>query len=359
VSGEPHLLVVVGAGGVGKTTLAAALGLLASREPADTLVMTFDPSLRLKDALGVGDEARRSEVEVEAATRGRLFASLLDARDTFDRLIARYAPDEPARRRIVTNRYYDKLSGALAGVLEYMAVERLFEVAGSGRFGHVVLDTPPTRQALDFLEAPQRIVAFLESGALRLALRPWFDATGRLRPTRHLGLLGRNVESLLDRVVGLEVLREMAEFFQAFAPLFEGFRRRAAEVQDLLRSPRTAFVLVCGPGEEQIPDTLYFARRLAESGHRIEAVVVNRVQPALRQRTAQAEPLAAGERLLAWRGERDRRGVAALRGLLGSALPLVEVPVLDAEPTNLGGLARLADLLADGRLGRLVGAGGS
>jgi hypothetical protein len=218
------LLVVVGSGGVGKTTLAAALGVASARAGRDTLVMTFDPSLRLKQALGVGDEARERETPVALAAPGTLHAHLLDARRTFDRLVERYAPDEEARRRVLGNRFYQHLSGNLGGILEYMAVERLYEVASGGAYSQVVLDTPPTRQALDFLEAPARIVSFLDSGALKLALRPWFDASGRLKATARWGGLGRRAERFLDEVVGLELLRDMAEFYQAFASLYGGFR---------------------------------------------------------------------------------------------------------------------------------------
>ncbi|NOZ95253.1 MAG: ATP-binding protein, partial [Acidobacteria bacterium] len=219
---EDRLLIVVGSGGVGKTTLAAALGVAAAEAGRDVLVMTFDPSLRLKDALGVGETARDREIAVPLEAPGTLSVSLLDARGTFDRLVARYAPDETSRQRILHNRYYDHLAGSLAGVLEYMAVERLFEAAHEHPDRQIILDTPPTRQALDFLGAPERIVSFLDSGALRIALKPWFDASGHLRPTSRLGPLGRGAEAFLDRMVGLELLRDMAEFFQAFAPLFDG-----------------------------------------------------------------------------------------------------------------------------------------
>ncbi len=344
----PPLVVVVGAGGVGKTTLAAALGLRSAAEGADTLVMTFDPSLRLKDALGVGEEAREREVPVAAQTPGRLDASLLDARLTFDRLVAKYAPDDAARERILGNRYYRHLAGSLGGILEYMAVERLFEVAGSGRYTRVILDTPPTRQALDFLEAPGRIVGFLDSGALKIALRPWFDASGRLRPTSRLGRVGRRFERYLDELVGLDLLSEMAEFFQAFAPLYDGFRSRATEVERLLRSEETLFLLVAGPGEEKNPDTLFFARKLAEAGHRLGPVVVNRFHPPLGGPGLEAGAAAAprdGRALLAWLGERDRRGLEALGELLGDRAP-VAVPLLEREPVDLGSLAGLGDLLA-------------
>jgi len=338
---EHRLEIVVGAGGVGKTTLAAALGLLLAGRGHDTLVMTFDLSLRLKDSLGVGDAARESEVRVLCDAPGTLHASLLNARKTFDRLVARYAPDDASRRRILDNRFYRHLGGQLAGMLEYMAVERLFEVAAEGRYDRVVLDTPPTRQALDFLEAPRRIVSFLDSGALKIALRPWFDTAGRLRPTRRLGLLGRGLEGLLDRVVGLGLLRDMAEFFQAFGPLFDGFRQRALQVEALLRSPESCFALVSGPGEERIPDTMFFARRLEEAGHRLGPVLVNRVHPKV-----PPSGTTAGEalELIRWLGERDGRGLDQIRSLLRGR-QLAAIPLLPRAPNDLERLGELKHVL--------------
>lgn len=343
---QPPLLIVVGSGGVGKTTLAAALGLQSAAAGLETLVMTFDPSLRLKDTLGVGEAALDAEVRVESKTAGGLWASLLDARRTFDRLVARHAPDAAVRDRILTNPYYQNLAGGLAGILEYMAVERLWEAWQAGRWQRIVLDTPPTRQALDFLEAPDRIVGFLDSGALRLALRPWFDEKGRFRASARWGAVGQGFESWLDQVVGLELLRDMAEFFQAFAPLFAGFRERAMAVQALLRDAGTAFLLVAGPGEQRNADTLFFARRLREAGYRLGPIVVNRVHP-LTAGPVEAKPDPEdGRALVAWLGDRDHRGVAALRDLLPTQ-PLVELPLLPAEPVDLRSLAALGRRLQD------------
>ena len=343
------LTIVVGSGGVGKTTLAAALGLRSAAAGHDTLVMTFDPSRRLKDALGIGDAAGNEEVPVPGAGRGPagrgpagrglypggLHASLLDARETFDRLVARYAPDEKSRRRILDNPYYQHLAGHLGGILEYMAVERLYEVATAGRYGRVILDTPPTAQAIDFLEAPSRIVDFLDSGALKIALAPWFAADGSLRTTSGLGFVGRGLEQFLDRIVGMQLLRDMSEFFRAFAPLFNGFRDRARKTEGLLGAPGTLFVLVAGAGSDRIPDTLFFARKLTEAGYRLGPVVVNRVHPEL----AGAEPSGSdGERLFRWLGERHSRGLAELRALLEPGRPLVALPLLGDEPTDLESL---------------------
>ncbi len=341
------LVVVVGAGGVGKTTVAASMGLVSARYGRDTLVMTFDPSARLKDTLGVGENARDREVRVDADTQGTLVASLLDAKQTFDRLVKRYAPDEDAANRILTNHFYEHLAGNLGGILEYMAVERLFEVAAEGRYNRVVLDTPPTRQALDFLDAPSRIVGFLDSGALKLALRQWFDEKGRLKPTAHLGFLGRGVEGFLDRMVGMDLLREMAEFFQAFGPLFAGFRERAENVKTLLKSPGTTFVLVTGPGEERVPETMFFARQLVERGYHLGPLIVNMVHPHASTDLVARPDLGEGARLLSWLGERDYQGVAAFRRLLSPGQTFVAVPLMAREPTDLDSLAVLGRMVAD------------
>jgi anion-transporting ArsA/GET3 family ATPase len=345
ISDRHPLVVVVGSGGVGKTTLAASMGVLSARQGRDTLVMTFDPSLRLKDALGVGEEAKLHEIPVPLDAPGRLSASLLDARQTFDRLIQRYAPEEDQARRILENRFYQHLSGSLGGILEYMAVERLFEVEAEGGYKQIILDTPPTRQALDFLEAPSRIIGFLESGAIRVALKPWFDEEGRLKGASKWGPLGRQAERFLDDVVGLDLLRDMAEFFQAFGPLFEGFRERAKAVEQLLRSPKTRFILVSGPGEERIPDTLFFARRLEQAGFHLGPVIVNRVHPHFVVQNAPPPSDDVGRpngwELLTWLGDRDRHGLIELQKLLDREQPLIDIPLLPEEPTDLASLESL------------------
>lgn len=337
---DRRLLVVVGAGGVGKTTLAAGLGLHAARRGHRTLVMTFDPSLRLKDALGVGEAALDRAVEVQADTPARLDVILLDARQTFDRLIARYAPDQAAADRIYGNRFYRELAGNLAGILEYMAVERLFEVAAAREYDRIVLDTPPTRQALDFLEAPDRIVGFLDSGAVKLALKPWWEPGGGIAraPMR---LAAKGVEGIADRLIGPRLLHDMLEFFRAFVPLYGGFRERATEVQKLLRDKETLFTLVTGPGEDRIPDAMFFARKLREAGHRLGPIVVNQVHPKAEPGGRVPPGLEDGLALFGYLGDRDARGLAQLRRLLTKNEPLVVVPLEAAPPTSLAALEAL------------------
>ncbi len=348
-SPKPPIVVVVGSGGVGKTTLAAALGLVSAQQGIDSLVMTFDPSLRLKDALGVGKAAEDEEIPVAGVRGGErggvLNASLLDARRTFDRLVSRYTESEEQRARILGNHYYQHLAGHLGGILEYMAVERLYEVSREQRYGRLVLDTPPTAQAIDFLEAPQRIVSFLDSGALKIALKPWFDDQGHLRGGFGVNFLAKSLEQFLDRIVGMQLLRDMSEFFRAFEPMFAGFHQRAQEVEKLLRSPETVFVLVTGPGEARIPDTLFFARRLKEAGLRLGPIVVNRVHPHYASSGARkADPvLREGLELLEWLGASHRKGIIELRRLLPADQVVIELPLEAGEPTSLEALARLGE----------------
>jgi anion-transporting ArsA/GET3 family ATPase len=330
---------------VGKTTLAAATGLVSAHEGARTLVMTFDPSLRLKDALGVGEEARDQPVRVPGV-KGQLDVALLDARATFDRLIRRHAPSPAAAERIYKNRFYRDLAGNLAGILEYMAVERLFEVQAEGKYDRVILDTPPTRQALDFLEAPDRIVGFLDSGAVKIALAPWWEEGGGLA-TLPFRLAAKGAESIADRLFGVRLLRDLVEFFRAFAPLYGGFRSRAGEVRKLLRASDTLFVLVSGPGEDRIPDTMFFARKLKEGGHRVGPLVVNQVHPAFTDVGGAPAAFAQGLDLFRFLGERDARGLARLQSLLAKGEPLVAIPLQAAPPADLAGLEALGRLLTE------------
>lgn len=349
VTGPPERLVLVGGGGVGKTTLAAALAVRFASQGARTLVMTFDPSLRLKDTLGIDELGHQRPVRVALQEGAELYAHLLDARDTFVQLVHRYAPDRASRDRILANRFFDRLAGQLAGILEYMAVERLYEAVDEGRYERIILDTPPTREALEFLDAPERIVSFLDSGAIRMALRNWFDETGRLRVTAVLPGLGKRLDRLLDEVVGLELLRDMAEFFQAFAPLFDGFRERALEVREILASPKTGFILVCAPVERAVADAVFFARSLVERSYRLEAVVANRVHPEVpvvgddpRSETGEG----AGLALMRWLGARDRVGARHLQELIGDGAPVLTLPLLPVSPNGPRELAELGEIVA-------------
>ena len=329
------LLVVVGGGGVGKTTLAAALALGSAQQGRRTLVMTFDPSLRLKDALGVGEAALDEPIPVLGVAPGRLDAALLDAKRTFDRLIRTYAPDAAAAERIFSNRFYRDMAGNLAGILEYMAMERLFEMRASGQYDRIILDTPPTRQAMDFLQAPERMMNMVNNRAIRFAMDPWWDRKGG----KHfaLRLAGMGALELSDRLIGRRFLLDVVEFIRAFAPLFEGFRHRAEEVQKLLRAEETRFLLVAGPGSDRVPDAMFFLRKLKETGHQLGPILVNQVHP----EPGPGAGRGPGAELLGFLATRDRRGLELLRSLLPGSQELLPVPL---EPHPPGDLAELGQL---------------
>lgn len=335
--------VFVGPGGVGKTSLAAGFALARAESGARVLVQTFDPSRRLKDALGMA--AGRTTVEVPlsvAAPRSaRLTASLLDVRRTFDELVGRHSPSEEARDRILEHRFYRGLAGELAGVLEYMAVERLYEISVSGDFDELVLDTPPARQAFDLFEAPRRIVDFLDSGAAKLGARPWFDKRGRLNLPGGLSLVRGRVEEFLDSTFGLDFLRELADFFAAFTPLYDGFRDRAEAVDRLLRGDATKFMLVVGPRSERLAEATFFARRLEQRGLCLAGVAINRVRPRLPEPRRGA---AQGWKILHRAGELDAQGAAVLEASL-VGLPVVRIPEEPGASGDLGTFRRLGERL--------------
>jgi anion-transporting ArsA/GET3 family ATPase len=330
------LTVVVGPGGVGKTTYAAALALDAARGGSRALVMTFDPSRRLKDSLGVGEVAENEPVRVDLTRMdrvregGTLDVSLLNARKTFDRIVHDYAPDETAAKRILTNRYYTHLSGSLAGILEYMGVETLYEARREGRWDRIVLDTPPTAQALEFLEAPERMVEFLDSGAAKMARREWFDKSGRLRLASMIPFLGKAIEARIEAWIGLGLARDVAEFLHSFGPLYDGFKERALAVQSLLRAEETGFHLVTGAEEERIPESMFFARHLESAGYRLDRLILNRtIATELKEgRDAHLTAFRA-------RAARHRRG----REIWAERMPddprLLVLPELPQEPADL------------------------
>jgi anion-transporting ArsA/GET3 family ATPase len=338
-----RLTVVVGAGGAGKTTLAAALALGSARRGLRTLVMTFDPSLRLKDTLGVGEAAKDEPSPVAIDGPGSLDAALLDAKRTFDRLVRTYAPDAASAKRILGNRFYRDLAGNLAGILEYMAMERLFEMRDSGRYDRIILDTPPTRQAMDFLQAPERMINMVNNKAVKFAMDPYWDGKGGLNLGFRITALG--AMELSDRLVGRQFLLDVVEFIRAFAPLFEGFRARAEAVRKLLLAEETRFLLVAGPGPDQVPDAMFFLRKLKESGHHLGPILVNQVHPDPGPKARQHPALA----LLGFMAERDRRGLDLLRSLFPEDQAIIPVALEPVPPGDLPTLSRLFDQIAKTR----------
>ena len=261
------ICICAGSGGVGKTTTSASIAVGMAARGLKVCVLTIDPAKRLADSLGMkelGNEAERVDPALFESQgvemKGELWAMMLDAKATFDELVARQAPDEESRDRVLENRIYQQISNALAGSQEYMAMEKLFELHSDGRFDLLVLDTPPTRNALDFLDAPRRLTQFIEGRSLRVFMRP----TGLA--ARVAGRGASAALSVLKRIVGFDLIADLAEFFNAFSGMVDGFQARARRVNGLLADSRTSFLVVCGPQGEPVDEAVYFHQQADRGG---------------------------------------------------------------------------------------------
>jgi anion-transporting ArsA/GET3 family ATPase len=352
-----RICICAGSGGVGKTTTSAAIATGLAARGQKVAVLTIDPAKRLADSLGLrelGNEPRRVDPDLfERAgveMRGELWAMMLDAKATFDELVRKHAPDAETRDKILENRIYRQLSNALAGSQEYMAMEKLFEIYQEDRYDFLVLDTPPSRSALDFLDAPRRLTQFIEGRSLRVFMKP--TGVG-------MRIFGRGTSmmfSVLKRVVGLDLLADLSEFFQAFSGMVEGFQERARAVNALLADPATSFMVVCGPQGEPIEEAVYFHRKLVEANLPVGGVIVNKVHYEV-DGAGDGGSVAAelgdllGDSDLAERvganfadyqalAERDARNIEHLAGEL-NARRVIRVPYLDEDVHDLGGLLKI------------------
>jgi anion-transporting ArsA/GET3 family ATPase len=272
---EARVLVCAGTGGVGKTTIAAALAIQAALLGRRTLVLTIDPARRLANALGLDSlDSKPAPVDLEGAS---LEAMMLDAKPTFDRLIKKLTPNDSERRRILDNRIYQHLSSALAGSAEYAAMEQVHELVQSNQYDLVVVDTPPADHALDFLRAPQRLREFLESRFVHTLVRPAMSAS-RIG----LRLFGRPLHKmlgLLERIAGVGFLDDLSEFLSAIDGLSQGFRDRASRVENILLSDETGFVLISSGDPGSSKSAREFLSELERFRVPLIAVVANRLRP--------------------------------------------------------------------------------
>ncbi len=351
-----RVCVCAGSGGVGKTTTSAAIALGMAAAGAKVAVVTIDPANRLADALGLEaleneprrvDPARLATDALEV--RGELWAMMLDPKRTFDELIDRIAPDPARAQEIKENRVYREISTAVSGSQELTAIAKLHELDQEGQFDLLVLDTPPSRNALEFLDAPGRLNAFLEGRMLKAFMRPTgvgIRALGR----GALPLLGG-----LKRITGLDLIADLATFFQLLGDMTSDFRQRAAQVEELLRAPSTVFLLVTSAAREPIDEAIWFAQRLEADGLPFARVVVNRVHHDLLGDRAPREVRRSLARVLApglavrvaenFRdyhvlARRDDHNLARLTAQLDERRLLL-VPQLDDDVHDVDGLLRI------------------
>ncbi|MFL5826151.1 MAG: ArsA family ATPase [Thermoleophilaceae bacterium] len=361
------ICVCAGSGGVGKTTTSAAIAAGMAAQGLKVAVLTIDPARRLANSLGLpelGNEERQVDPAVlEAAGLGgdgELWAMMLDAKRTFDELVERHAPDERSRDAILSNRVYQELSNAVAGSQEYMAMEKLYELHHEQRYDLLVLDTPPTRNALDFLDAPERLSRFVDSRSLQFFLKP--SRTG-------LRLLGRGTGlmfSVLKRVTGVDMLQDLSEFFQSFGDMAEGFSERAHRVNELLSDQRAAFFVITSPRRAAVDEAVFFHRRLRERHMPSGGVIVNRMTMIEDPGDEDVE-----DDLVALLGDSlgrrvarnfedyreiargDRANLERLERELGRE-PMILVPHLEDDVHDAAGLARMNEYLFAGRGSRVA-----
>jgi anion-transporting ArsA/GET3 family ATPase len=348
IIGGREICVVAGAGGVGKTTTSAAIALGAAAEGKKVAVLTIDPAKRLANALGLTAIGNEPHLVEGTEGDGELWAMMLDAKRTFDDLIAQYAPDEATRERVLSNRIYQELSSAVAGSQEYMAMEKLWELHEQGGYDLLVLDTPPSRNALDFLDAPERLHRFIDSRSLKFFLHP--TRTGLRLISRGSGMLF----GVLKRVTGVDLLQDLSDFFAAFGGMSSGFRERAQLVLDLLASDATTFVLVTSPRRDAIDEAIFFHRRLAERAMPFGGTVVNRFHdvggdapplPVAKLGRELAAKVAANWEDYRELAARDRGNLERLTSELGND-PLIVVPELDGDVHDLEGLRAMSAALS-------------
>ena len=371
---EKEIIVLCGSGGVGKTTTAAALALEASLLGRKTLVLTIDPARRLANALGFeafDREQREVDPELIRAVglepKGQLFAMMLDVGGTFDELIRRHATSPESAEKILVNKLYRNLHATLAGSQEYMAMEKLYDLVETGDYDVIILDTPPSRHALDFLEAPRRLIDFLDEGVLKWFLQPYYTV-GR----SSIGLLKRGggvIFSALERISGSDFLRDLSEFFQAFDGMYGGFKERAERVSELLQGSQTIFLLVAAPTRIAVEEAIDFYGKLRGFNLPFSTFVVNRVHPCpmgdldddayrarLESMLGSADPavkegLAVAARRVQALGLRDRAAVQRIQAAVEEEeVEYRLVPALDEDVHDLGGLSRIGKAVreADG-----------
>jgi anion-transporting ArsA/GET3 family ATPase len=313
-----EIVVFCGSGGVGKTTTAAAAALAAARHlGGKVLVLTIDPARRLADALGLeglGNVERRVADDVLRASgisaRGELYAAMLDTKASWDELVLRHAPNEETAYRILENRLYHNLTGRFVQSHDYIAMERLYDLHASGTYDLIVIDTPPTRNAIDFLEAPARMADFFGGRLLRWLTMPY--RVGGKRGARLVNFASKPFYQMADRILGSEFLQDIGEFFLNFQTMYDGFAERARAVELLLHDRRTSFAVVTTLEGAPLREAEFFCAALNERKFQLGALVLNKTLP---ESLRSADGRRAADALLA-----DAPGIAsklAERGLDG------------------------------------------
>ncbi len=350
-----RIVVCCGSGGVGKTTTAASMALRAAEEGRRVVVLTIDPARRLAQALGVQDLGNTPQrVPLAPGATGELHAMMLNMRRTFDDMVLEHSSPEQAQQ-ILANPFYQTVATSFSGTQEYMAMEKLGQLVASNEWDLVVVDTPPSRNALDFLDAPQRLGSFLDGKMIRM-----FSAPGRGIGRLVTGVMGLALRAV-STIVGSQMLSDASAFVQSFESMFGGFRERATRTYELLRAPGTHFFVVATAEPDALREASFFVERLSDEGMPLAGLVLNRTHPTLSSLPADHavaaadlldrsgdHPLAAAVlRIHAERARTAKRELHLLGRFTGAhpRVPVVGVPSLPFEVSDLAALRAVADQL--------------
>lgn len=359
-----RIVVCCGSGGVGKTTIAAALALRAAERGRKVVVLTIDPARRLAQSLGLSELDNVPALVVDAGRDGgELHAMMLDMKGTFDEIVVTHATPDKARQ-ILENPFYKSLSGSLAGTQEYMAMEKLGQLHASDSWDLIVVDTPPTRSALDFLDAPERVSSFLEGRMMRMLLAP-----AKMGGRAYLKVFSAGIgvfTAILTKITGADLLRDVSNFLAASESTFGGFGERAKLTYELLKDDETAFVVVATPEPAALREAAYFVERLTIERMPLAGLVVNRVHRADDTKLTVERSIAAAETLeergiepiarAALLVHADRVRIAAreqqvISGFLGTAprVPVAEIDAMATDVHDLAGLRVIGAALGSGQ----------
>lgn len=364
---DKRIIICCGSGGVGKTTVAASLALRAAIAGRKTLVCTIDPAKRLADSLGLRQLGNRetkipdkifSDVGIKA--KGELWGMMLDSKRTFDDLIERIAPTLESKDRILANHYYQNITSALAGSQEFSAMEKLFELWEKKEYDLIVLDTPPTKHALDFLDAPKRLTTFLDGKVAQWFIKPYLMAgkMGFKFVHRSAGLLFK----LLEKATGYQTMADMTEFFLAFEGLYDGFKDRAKKVRNLFSDDVTSFILVTSPQTPALAEARFFLEKLTAEKMPLGSVVFNRFHPpmidltldeidllsqkaiiALPKYVPAVDGLVDNLRAFTFLAKSDQKSIEQFLANTPPSISSAKIPFLDHDIHDITGLLEIAD----------------